>query len=141
MKSFFLRHKATVIRLVERGPWAFNNHILIFWRVKPKKALNIVELNNLFIGMHIYNLPTGYRLAKILWIIGTFVKGFLQGDTNNFIGNWKSCKVFALKLIFDVHYNKNLSLPILIKEKDMWKFFSLQVDSNVLFKVWKGRPW
>lgn len=64
----------------------FNNHVLIFERVKEGHDPCRVELNHLFIWVQIYNLPAGYCL-EVLRSIGEFVDGYMESDTNKFMGN------------------------------------------------------
>ena len=83
---FQFAHEEDVRRVMEGGPWNFDNHLLIFQRVKTREDPMKVDLKHIFLWMQVHNLPMGYRSERVARSVGKYVGGFLESDSNNFSG-------------------------------------------------------
>ena len=83
---FQFANEADVRRVMEGGPWNFDNHLLIFQRVKTGEDPMKVDLEHIFLWMQVHNLLVGYRSERVARSLGKYVGGFLESDSNNFSG-------------------------------------------------------
>ena len=107
---FQFAHEADVRRAMEGGPWNFDNHLLIFQRVKTGEDPMKVDLEHIFLWMQVHNLPVGYRSERVARSLGKYVGGFLESDSNNFSGMWKS----YMRIRVQVHVNEPLKKELLL---------------------------
>ena len=109
---FQFAHEADVRRVMEGGPWNFDNHLLIFQRVKSGEDPMKVDLEHIFLWMQVHNLPVGYRSERVARSLGKYVGGFLESDSNNFSGMWKS----YMRIRVQVHVNEPLKKELLLSQ-------------------------
>lgn len=77
---FRLYHKVDVDRIVARGPWNFNSHLLILHRLKEGEILKKVPLNTMAFWVLIQNLPHGYALELVAKCMGDFIWEYVETD-------------------------------------------------------------
>ena len=74
---FQFAHEADVCRVMEGGPWNFDNHLLIFQRVKTGEDPMKVDLEHIFLWMQVHNLPVGYRSERVVRSLGKYICGWI----------------------------------------------------------------
>ncbi|KAH9680788.1 CCHC-type domain-containing protein [Citrus sinensis] len=83
-------HEIDVKRVLEVGPWTFDQHILLVKRLEENEQPQLVPLFFTSFWIHIYNLPIGFMSEKVLKHIGNYVGTFVDSDENNFMGVWRT---------------------------------------------------
>ena len=83
-------HEIDIKRVIDLGPWMFDQHILIVQRLGIDEQPQNVPLFHTSFWIQIYNLPIGFQSEKILQIIGNYVGKFVELDENNLIGIWRN---------------------------------------------------
>ena len=59
-------------------------------RVIEDDQADKIPLNHVSFWVQIHNLPTGFRSSKIVQDIGTYIGTFLEMDSDNFNGIWRT---------------------------------------------------
>ncbi|KAJ9152984.1 hypothetical protein P3X46_026481 [Hevea brasiliensis] len=72
-------HQVDLNRVIEGGPWSFNNHLVITHHLKPGE-----------IPAQIHDLPVGFNTEAVAQKLGNFIGKFLFYDSINSFGGWKT---------------------------------------------------
>ncbi|XP_075486286.1 uncharacterized protein LOC142525885 [Primulina tabacum] len=83
-------HEFDVDRILEGGPWSFDNHLLLLHKLKQGKIPTKVPLNLIPFWVQIYDLPVGYMSETIGMQLGNFIGKFLAYYTTNNSGIGRS---------------------------------------------------
>lgn len=83
-------HEFDMDRILEGGPWTFDNHILILQRLKQGEFPTQIPLNLVPFWVQIYDLPFGYISEPIGRQLGDFIGQYLSYDSSNSSGLWKT---------------------------------------------------
>ena len=86
--SFF--HEIDITRVLEEGPWKFDQHLLIFHRLEDNEQPTRVPLFLTMIWVHVRDLPLGFMSEKVGVSIGNYIGNFVKSDVHNFDGFWKN---------------------------------------------------
>ncbi|XP_019190751.1 PREDICTED: uncharacterized protein LOC109185224 [Ipomoea nil] len=98
---FVFYHRADMVRVLEEGPWAFENATLVCREVVDGALPTNVALDSVDMWIQVYDLPLGYTSDKILEQIGNFLSIFIKGD-NRFAGAlWKTFHRIRVSLSVD----------------------------------------
>lgn len=93
-------HEIDIRRVLESGPWTFDQHILIVKRLGELEQPQNVPLFHTSFWIQIYNLPIGFLSAKVLQNIGNYIGEFQASDENNLMGVWRN--YMRIKVSIDV---------------------------------------
>ncbi|KAH9679913.1 CCHC-type domain-containing protein [Citrus sinensis] len=83
-------HEIDINRVLETGPWTFDQHILLVKRLEEDEQPQNIPLFTTSFWIQIYNLPIGFMSEKILKDIGNYIGVFLASDENNLMGVWRN---------------------------------------------------
>lgn len=79
-------HEIDVRRILESGPWTFDQYILIIRKLGVDEQSQSVPLFHTSFWVQVYNLPIGFQSEKILQSIGNYIGEFLASDKLNLTG-------------------------------------------------------
>lgn len=88
--SFIFYHKMDLRKVLEGGPWSFEQNILVYHQLKDTEEAHQIPLNSLDIWIQVHDIPIGFISETIMRSIGTFIGTYIQSDPANFDGRWKS---------------------------------------------------
>lgn len=94
-------HMIDMRRVIDGGPWSFDNHILILHQLKHGELPLHVPLNYVNFWVHIYDLPVGYMSEAVGKQLGNFIGKFLEYDVNNNSALWRA--YMRIRVAVDVH--------------------------------------
>lgn len=83
-------HEIDVKRVVESGPWTFDQHILLIKRLEENEQPQNIPLFFTSFWIQVYNPPIGFMSEKILKDIGNYIGIFVEYDENNLMGIWRN---------------------------------------------------
>ncbi|KAH9726543.1 CCHC-type domain-containing protein [Citrus sinensis] len=83
-------HEVDVKRVLDSGPWTFDQHILLVKRLEENEQPSNVPLYFTSFWIQIYNLPIGFMSTKILKDIGNYIGTFLESNEHNLMGVWRN---------------------------------------------------
>ncbi|XP_074356269.1 uncharacterized protein LOC141695969 [Apium graveolens] len=87
--SFVFYHKLDLQKVIEGGPWTFEQSLLLHQSLKANEDPQRVQLNTMDIWVQIYDLPNGMMSEKVFQSIGNSIGMFVKSDSNNIEGGWK----------------------------------------------------
>ena len=83
-------HEVDIKRVIDSGPWSFDNHTLLVQRLKENEQPGQILLFNVDFWVQVYKLPIGFMSEKIACSIGNHIGSFVQFDPTNYTGTWRN---------------------------------------------------
>lgn len=99
---FQFYHKIDMLRVLNGGPWVFDNHMLILGVVKAGETLTKIPLNHVCFWVQIHDLPVGFMLEVVGQHLGNYIGSFVEYDAHNNDWAWRS--YMRLKVNVDVRF-------------------------------------
>lgn len=96
---FQFGHKADADRVINKGPWSYDNANIIIQRISPGEVAKEVMLDKLEIWVQVHGLPFGYVQEKTGTGCGAFLGVLHEYDSNN----WIHSKYMRLRVAIDVN--------------------------------------
>lgn len=75
--TFVFYHLLDIQKVVEGGPWSFEQSPLICHKLESMEDANVVPLNRMDIWVQVHDMPTGMLSGKVLQAIGDQVGIFV----------------------------------------------------------------
>ena len=85
---FIFYNEVDVKRVLEKGPWTFDNNQLVIKRLQEGKNPKTVPLTTVDFWIQVHKLPSGFMSEKVARHIGNYLGEFLESDEKNFQGSW-----------------------------------------------------
>ncbi|VFQ64830.1 unnamed protein product [Cuscuta campestris] len=123
--SFVFFHKSDLQRVLEEGPWSFENNTLVCCQVEIGDLPSSVVLDTVDLWVQLYDLPLGYTSDSVLAQIGNFIGSFLKCDDRQVSVPWRA------------FYRIRVSIPIakplkrrmkLIKRDSSWTWVNFKYE-------------
>lgn len=83
-------HDLDLQRVLDDGPWTFNQQALLIRKLNIDEQIKDVKLSELYMWVQVYDVPIGFRSEFILKSIGNYVGRFMETDTRNFKSMYRS---------------------------------------------------
>jgi hypothetical protein len=80
---FQFNHKLDAAKVMDEGPWLFDNFNLVIERIAPGVVPASVELNHVDIWLQVHNLPLGFIQPKVGQAVGRFLGELKEYDHRN----------------------------------------------------------
>lgn len=110
---------------MEGGPWAYDNHPLIYERVKEGEVPDIVELETLVLWIQTHALLVGFMLKLAARSFGDKLGRFIESDPNNFVGPWR----MYIRLRVQIDVRRALKKTLKVKQPGgEWKEVDIKSD-------------
>lgn len=87
--SFVFYHTMDLQKVLEGGPWSFEQNTLVYDIILAESDPKIMKLNDIDIWVQVYDIPKGFISENILSGVGNFVGTFLKADPASLDGIWK----------------------------------------------------
>lgn len=84
---FQFHHKVDVARILDEGPWLYDNFHIVMDRISPGVVPTSVPLNHIDFWIQVHGLPFGFIQPKVGQGIGSFLGMFKAYDDRNSIHN------------------------------------------------------
>lgn len=82
MYLFQFFHSVDLRRVLDSGPWTFDNHLLILYQLAPGEVLPLIPLYFVDLWVQVYDLPLGYISKSIRKHLRNFIGIFINFDVN-----------------------------------------------------------
>lgn len=118
-------HEKDISRVLDRGPWGFENYTLVCKRLGANDIPKKTVLFFLDIWVQIFDLPCGYISERIAGLIGNHLGTFISNDPNNFVGGWRN----YLRIRVSIDVRLPLKRRMKLKKKDgacFWVVFKYE---------------
>ncbi|XP_031095276.1 uncharacterized protein LOC115999574 [Ipomoea triloba] len=86
--TFF--HEKDIARVLNEGPWTFDQNLVLLRRLENGDDPRSLELSLATFWIQVHSLPLGFMSERVAKIIGNFVGSFVAADPRNFEGGVKS---------------------------------------------------
>ncbi|WOH01895.1 hypothetical protein DCAR_0521281 [Daucus carota subsp. sativus] len=86
MFLFKFFHDRDMQRVLDDGPWTFNQQVLVIKKFNAEEQLKDIILSELFMWVQVYDVPIGFKSEFVLKSIGNFVGRYMESDPKNFQG-------------------------------------------------------
>lgn len=100
MFLFKFFHDRDMQRVLDDGPWTFNQQFLLTKKFNADEQLMDIKISELYMWVQLYDIPVGFKSEFILKSIGNFVGRFLESDPKNFQGMSKN--YLRIKVAIDI---------------------------------------
>ncbi|XP_019161442.1 PREDICTED: uncharacterized protein LOC109158077 [Ipomoea nil] len=87
---FQFPHPRDMQRIIDDGPWSFDNQLLVCEQVPPGTSLEDVTLDSIPFWVQVHGLPAIHATQEFVTKIGDYIGTFIAADPFNFGGLWKS---------------------------------------------------
>lgn len=125
-------HDVDLKRILEDGPWFFEQSLLVLRRLEINESLFDVQLTESDFWVQIHNLPVGFLSEKIVEAIGSYVGVYKHADKSSFDGSWKA----FLRIRVSIDVTKPLKHKMKIKKTGgewIWIDFKYERLPNFCF--------
>lgn len=130
---FQFPHIRDIQRVLDEGPWSFENNTLICKQVPPNTRPEEVVLDSLDYWVQIHNLPTMFANTEFVEKIGNYVGTFISADPNNFGGTWNS-SFFRIRVSLKINEALKRRMKLRLRDGDFqWVTFKYERLSTFCF--------
>lgn len=88
--SFVFYHIMDLRKVLDGGPWSFEQALLVVNRLQASENPHMVKLQETEIWVQVYDIPRGLLSENILKSVGDSIGRYIKSDPLNFNGAWKS---------------------------------------------------
>jgi 14-3-3 protein epsilon len=106
---FQFYHKVDKDRVLNGGPWHFENHMLVLHEVKEGYLFNQIPLNHVDMWVKIHHLPAGFMTQRIGEQMRNVIGKFIQYDASN-NGFWRTYIRIRVRLGVRIPIKKELKV-------------------------------
>ncbi|XP_074360862.1 uncharacterized protein LOC141701122, partial [Apium graveolens] len=85
---FVFYHKMDVQKVIEGGPWSFEQAMLVLHQLEMGEDPAAVKLQNMEMWVQIYDLPRGFVSESILKSVGASLGTYIKSGSGTFDGGW-----------------------------------------------------
>lgn len=123
--SFIFFHQMDVQKVIEGGPWSFEQAMLVFHQVAPGEDPLLAKLQEVDIWVQIYDIPHGFLSENILRSVGSAIGRYIKSGPGTFEGGWKQ----YVRIRVAINVEKPLKRRMKIKrEGDSWSWLNFKYE-------------
>ncbi|XP_019163494.1 PREDICTED: uncharacterized protein LOC109159838 [Ipomoea nil] len=127
--------EADMRRVVDEGPWAFENATFLCHELKAGEDPTQVVLNTVEFWLQVYDIPPGFRTVKVLERIGDFAGVFLRYDERNF---QRHCTAFyRVRITHDVSTPLKRRMKMILRD-GTWTWINFRYERLHMFCFFCG---
>lgn len=123
--SFVFYHKMDLQKVLDGGPWSFEQAMLVLYQLKAEEDPNTVQLNEFEIWVQVYDLPRGFISENILKTVGASIGRYVKSDPKNFDGLWKSFVRIRVAMNVDKPLKRRMKIK---REGDKWGWINFKYE-------------
>ncbi|MCH85964.1 DUF4283 domain protein [Trifolium medium] len=86
---FQFAHAIDMEGVLQRGPWMFDNHMLIMERTHLGVQIENIPLYHVDFWVQVHNLPVGLMVEKAGTKLANYIGAFVEYDKNNNSSFWR----------------------------------------------------
>lgn len=87
-------------RVMEDGPWSFEQNLLILKRLEPNVSPLEADLTSTEFWIQAHNVPANFITEKVATVIGSSLGELMAVDHKNFDGTWK--QFLRVRVLIDI---------------------------------------
>lgn len=82
-------HELDVEKVIDGGPWNYQQIPIILHELQPNENPRRVELTKLLVWVQIHNVPSGYQSEQVVKDVGNFLGEYVASDPRNYMRIWR----------------------------------------------------
>lgn len=123
--SFVFYHVMDLRKVLEGGPWSFEQNMLIYKQQKEGEDPQEMELNEMEIWVQIHDIPKGFLSETVLKNVGMYIGKYVKSDPASLDGTWKP--YVRIRVILDIQ--KPLRRRMKVKrEGGSWSWINFKYE-------------
>ncbi|KAL8128213.1 hypothetical protein AgCh_014971 [Apium graveolens] len=134
--SFVFYHKLDLQKVIDGGPWTFEQAMLVFKQLKEFENPQSVVLKEVEIWVQIYDIPRGLLSENVFKSIGAAVGGFIKSDPANIDGPWKQYARIRVTLDVEKPIKRRMKLK---RDGNAWSWINFKYERLGTFCFVCGR--
>ncbi|XP_019178530.1 PREDICTED: uncharacterized protein LOC109173671 [Ipomoea nil] len=123
--QFVFHHITDVRRVMDEGPWSFENCTLLCREVKDGQLPKDMVLDTVDLWVQVYNLPVGYNMVPVLEQTGNFLGKFLKIDERQMKGPPKAFYRIRVCMSVDKPLKRRMKL---IRRDKSWGWVNFKYE-------------
>ncbi|XP_019154318.1 PREDICTED: uncharacterized protein LOC109150794 [Ipomoea nil] len=123
--QFVFHHITDVRRVMDEGPWSFENCTLLCKDVKDGQLPEDMVLDTVDLWVQVYNLPVGYNTVPVLEQTGNFLGKFLKIDERQMKGPLKAFYRIRVCMSMDKPLKRRMKL---IRRDKSWGWVNFKYE-------------
>lgn len=123
--SFVLFHMLDLQKVMEGGPWTFEQSMLVFHHLSENEDPHLVTLQEVDIWVQIYDIPKGFVSETVLKNIRDSFGCYIKSDPSNFNNIWKD----HVRIRVTMNIDKPLKRRMKIKQDaSKWNWINFKYE-------------
>lgn len=133
--SFVFFYVLDLHKVIEGGPWTFEQSLLVYKKLEGNENPLQVRLDTMEIWVQVYDIPTWMISDRVLQSIGNYVGCFIKLDPNNIFGAWRP----YVRVRDRMEINKPLKRRMIIKKDgEEWSWVNFKYERLSTFCFFCG---
>lgn len=128
--SFVFFHKLDLQKVIEGGPWSFEQAMLVYHQIREGEDPTAVPLKNVEMWVQIYDIPRGFLSENILKSVGSAIGEYIKSDPGTFEGGWKPYVRIRVFLNVEKPLKRRLKIK---REGDSWCWLNFKYERLGMF--------
>ncbi|XP_019172069.1 PREDICTED: uncharacterized protein LOC109167503 [Ipomoea nil] len=125
-------HDIDMQRVLEDGPWSFEQNLLALAKVQPDIPPIVTPLDTANFWVQLHDLPLGFFSEKTFAAIGNFIGEFIRIDDGAFSGWFKT----FVRIRVRINITKPLISQMRIKRNGGdWSWISFRTHGEILYQT------
>ncbi|XP_074378336.1 uncharacterized protein LOC141719869 [Apium graveolens] len=133
--SFVFYHVMDLNKVVDGGPWAFEQSTLVVKRVTKMEDPHMVPLEMMDMWVQVHDILKDFITINVLKSIGMYVGEFLKADSNSFDGGWKSFIRIKVMLNIMKPFKRRMKIK---REGGSWSWINFKYERLGNFRFMRG---
>lgn len=123
--SFEFFHQLDIQKVIDGGPWSFEQAMLVLHQVASGEDPLMAQLQEIEIWVQVYDIPQGFLSENILRSVGSHIGKYVRSDPKTFEGGWKE----YVRIRVAINVEKPIKRRMKIKrEGDSWSWLNLKYE-------------
>lgn len=123
--SFVFFHMLDLQKVMEGGPWTFEQSMLVFHHLSRNEDPHLVTLQEVDIWVQIYDIPKGFMSETILKNIGDSFGRYIKSDPSNFNNIWKDHVRIRVTMNIDKPLKRRMKLK---RDANNWNWVNFKYE-------------
>lgn len=123
--SFVFFHKLDLQKVIDGGPWSFEQAMLIVHQLKDREDPHTVKLQEFEIWVQVYDMPRGCLSENILKNVGMSFGRYVKSDPLNFDGVWKPFLRIRVAMNVEKHLKRRMKITM---EGNNWSWINFKYE-------------
>ncbi|XP_074364697.1 uncharacterized protein LOC141705706 [Apium graveolens] len=123
--SFVFYHILDMQRVLEGGPWSFEQNMLVCNQLVEDEDPHNVKLQGADMWIQVYDIPKGFISENVLKNVGNAIGRYIRSDPINFNGMWKEYVRIRVALNVEKPLKRRMKLK---RDSNAWNWINFKYE-------------